>query len=114
MIERFVPTKDSVRWEVEIRGAGAPWTTDIATRLKSAACRSAQVPRAPPELDRPQRLFWTAWSDPGPARRAGTIRSVFRPLGRPAVELQRRPGRAEPGGRADLATIVEPAADIGL
>ena len=50
VVERFTPTKDSVRWELEIRGQVAPWSTEILTQLTYPAT--------------PQTLFWTAWSDP--------------------------------------------------
>ena len=48
--ERFTPTKDGVRWETEIAGDGAAWTTAIITRF---TCRKPQGLR-----------FWTGWSDP--------------------------------------------------
>ncbi|HEX3627902.1 MAG TPA: hypothetical protein VH280_21030 [Verrucomicrobiae bacterium] len=51
VIDQFTPTKDSVRWEVEIRSDNAPWSTAIDTSLKYAATA--------------QTRFWTAWSDPG-------------------------------------------------
>jgi hypothetical protein len=50
LVERFRPTPDSVRWEVEIRGHGAPWTTGIEARLWWPA--------------RDTTRFWTAWGDP--------------------------------------------------
>jgi len=50
VIERFTPTQDSVRWEVEMTGEGEPWTTTIITRL---ACPNPKGLR-----------WWTAWSDP--------------------------------------------------
>jgi CubicO group peptidase (beta-lactamase class C family) len=48
--ERFRPTKDSIRWEVEIVSDNEPWSTAISTRLKHQAT--------------PEMRFWTAWSDP--------------------------------------------------
>ena len=48
--ERFVPKKDSVRWEIEISGGGRPWTTSIETWLRCPV--------------KPGTRFWTAWSDP--------------------------------------------------
>jgi hypothetical protein len=48
--ERYVPTADSVRWEIEIRGSGPPWTAAITTRLTYP--------------DAPSRALWTAWADP--------------------------------------------------
>ena len=52
VVERFVPCKDSIRWEVEVRGTKEPWSTPIETRLHwPEPARSA---------------FWTAWGDPRP------------------------------------------------
>ena len=48
--ERFMPTTDSIRWEVEIRSDNAPWSTAIETSLNYPATE--------------QTRFWTAWSDP--------------------------------------------------
>lgn len=55
--ERFLPRPASLRWEVEIRGTGQPWSTPIETRL-------AYPLKAAPAL------FWTAWSDPQMGRAA--------------------------------------------
>jgi hypothetical protein len=52
VIERVSPTKGSVRWELEIRGEGEPWSTPIETRLS--------FPQDQPSS------FWTAWGDPRP------------------------------------------------
>lgn len=49
VVERFSPGRDSIRWEVEIRG-NKPFSTPITTRF-----------RVPEQL---RHLFWTAWSDP--------------------------------------------------
>ncbi len=48
--ECYVPTKDSVRWELELRAPGAPFTAAILTRL------------AYPDV--PGRAWWSAWGDP--------------------------------------------------
>jgi hypothetical protein len=48
--ESYAPTKDSVRWELELRAPGAPFTSAIMTRLS--------YPEAP------GRAWWTAWGDP--------------------------------------------------
>ena len=49
MVERFIPTKDPVRWEIDLDGQGPPWTTAIQTRLRFAK----------PEA----KKFWTTWGD---------------------------------------------------
>ncbi|MCC6727930.1 MAG: NPCBM/NEW2 domain-containing protein [Chthonomonadales bacterium] len=55
--ERFLSTRSSVRWEVEVRGAGRPWSTPIETALRWPDAAKAR--------------FWTAWADPRPARAPG-------------------------------------------
>ena len=45
--DRFTPTKDSIRWEVEITSDDAPWSTAIETRLNYPAT--------------PESRFWTTW-----------------------------------------------------
>ena len=60
VVERFTPTASSIRWELEIVGAGAPWSTAIQTRLAWPKAAAAK--------------FWTAcdhtpgndkqWKDP--------------------------------------------------
>lgn len=48
--DRFAPTTNSIRWDVDIYGAGRPWSTDIINGLKWPVSNNAR--------------FWTAWSDP--------------------------------------------------
>jgi hypothetical protein len=50
VVDRFMPTKSSIRWEVEIVGSGDPWTTPIETQL---SC-----------LNPTKLSFWTAWDGP--------------------------------------------------
>jgi hypothetical protein len=49
-VDRFSPTGDSVRWEIEIVSDGSPWTTEIVTELQYPATAATR--------------FWTAWADP--------------------------------------------------
>ena len=50
VVDKFIPTKSSIRWEVEIVGSGTPWSTPIETQLSWL---------------NPSRLsFWTAWDSP--------------------------------------------------
>ena len=48
--DRFTPTRDSIRWEVEIKSESSPWSTAIQTSLNYPATEKTR--------------FWTAWSDP--------------------------------------------------
>jgi hypothetical protein len=52
LIERFRPTPDSIRWEIEIHGDGAPWSVPIETRLVWPDPASAKT--------------WTSWGDSRP------------------------------------------------
>jgi len=56
LIDEFQPAKESVRWDIQLKGAGSPWSTAIETRL--------QIP------DAERVKFWTAWGDPRPAHDA--------------------------------------------
>lgn len=49
LTEKFIPSKEGIHCEIEIRGSGAPWTTAIKTNINYAATKSSR--------------FWTAWSD---------------------------------------------------
>jgi len=107
VVDRFLPTDDSVRWEIEIVSDGEPWTTPITTEVNYPAT--------------PATRFWTAWSDPVWTENTDTDKHtgqwtyplVFEPL---------RDTWWTYGGRntsADhivlpLATIAEPADDFGL
>ena len=66
LTERFLPAKDSVRWEIEIRGAAEPWSTGIETRLHWPVSNSTR--------------FWTAWEDPEQKRDVWRDPLVLRPL----------------------------------
>ena len=50
VVDRFIPAKSSIRWEVEILGAGDPWSTAIETQLAWLNPSNAR--------------FWTAWDGP--------------------------------------------------
>jgi hypothetical protein len=52
VVERFSPGRASIRWEVEIRGEGSPWTAPIHTVLRYPVTPLTKV--------------WAAWSDPVP------------------------------------------------
>jgi hypothetical protein len=98
LVERFLPGKESIRWEIEIRGQGGPWTTDIATRLQYPDAQNA--------------CFWTAWSDPD-QHGGWQDPLVFRPFADRLWNYNGGPG--EPNLVAvPLVTIVEPAGDLGL
>ncbi|MBN1553276.1 MAG: hypothetical protein JXA11_00910 [Phycisphaerae bacterium] len=49
LTERFTPTETSIRWEIEIQGLAAPWSTAVCTRLTWPDANNAK--------------FWTTWGD---------------------------------------------------
>ncbi|HTZ48278.1 MAG TPA: hypothetical protein VMH20_11840 [Verrucomicrobiae bacterium] len=55
VVERFTPAGSSIRWDLEIAGAGAPWSTAIQTRMAWPKVAAAK--------------FWTA-CDRGPGKDA--------------------------------------------
>jgi len=73
LIERFLPAGETIRWEIEILGAGKPWTTKIQSGIRWPATRTSS--------------FWAPWSDPRIGRKesssAGT--SVQKQLSTPEL-----------------------------
>ncbi len=53
VLERFTPTKDSIRWEMELVADGEPWTAPLVMRLQFPAAAETR--------------FWTAWMHDGMA-----------------------------------------------
>lgn len=102
--ERFMPTKDSIRWEVEIHSDNAPWSTAIDTSLNYPATQ--------------QTRFWTAWSDP--ERQANGWRDplVMKPFTNADWTYSISSGySAQQQGNficMPLLTFAEPAADTGI
>ena len=50
VLDRYIPEKDSIRWEVEVIGDGAPWTTPVRSSVTFAVA--------------PGIKHWTAWGKP--------------------------------------------------
>ena len=50
LVEQFKPTATSIRWEIEIKDAGEPWSTPIQTRLQYPVTGDTRL--------------WAAWADP--------------------------------------------------
>jgi hypothetical protein len=99
LVERFRPTADSVRWEIELKADGPPWSTAIGTQLHRPAT--------------PQSRFWTAWSDP--EQRDDGWRDPLE-MRRPADRVWSYQGEWVAGDNIaiPLATTAETAADAGL
>ncbi len=75
LIERFLPAGGSISWEVEIKGAGEPWTTQIRSEIRWPVNEDSR--------------FWAPWSDPRLGRKesspAGT--PVQQQLSTPALDF---------------------------
>lgn len=102
--ERFMPAKDSIRWEVDIRSDDAPWSTAIETSLIYAATD--------------QTRFWTAWSDPEHSTNGWHDPLVMKPFTN-AVRTYSNFGGYSAARQGDficipLLTIAEPGEDRGI
>ena len=120
LVERFAPTPDSIRWEIEIEGQGDSWSTAIETRL--------QFPKSN------TRKFWTTWGDTRPDEDVEPAwvsdlswQDPFVPTDFPnrkfwygaAYYRPERPRLGVPEPFRDvfcipLATVIDPKRDIGL
>ena len=99
LAERITPGNNSIHFELEITGHGAPWSAPIETVLNYPATAATR--------------FWTAWSDP--EHQTGAWRD---PLALRAFTnaVWTYGGRMTTAGYTalPLATIAEPAPDTGL
>jgi hypothetical protein len=110
VIERFVPTRSSIRWEVEILGNGAPWTTPISFRLRWPKPSDAR--------------FWAPWDDPEMTGAEWHDPLVAKPfankmmwLGAPPVGPDPQVALVYSGGDClsiPMATVLLQSADLGL
>jgi hypothetical protein len=109
--ERFRPTADSIRWEIEVESADPAWSTGIKTWLDW------------PETTQPTR-YWTVWDDA--EQRHDTWRDplIPQPLATRRLWYGAAPWNGEEriGGVYNLAarfsvpllTVLEPKSDLGL
>jgi hypothetical protein len=108
LVERFLPTSDSVRWEIEIQGEDAPWATPIETRLKWHTAKSAK--------------FWTSWGDDFSGKIVGAKDSSGKGWCDPTVprafrEMDLSYGahlRSASGFSVPIATVIDEASDAGM
>jgi hypothetical protein len=103
VVERFLPAPESIRWEVDIRGAAGPWTTKITTALQYPATKESR--------------FWTAWSDPDHRSDGWRDPLVARPFGSTAWTYANMSNGMPVEGDficMPLAIALEPEADSAL
>ncbi|MDD2763358.1 MAG: hypothetical protein PHE83_05220 [Opitutaceae bacterium] len=88
LVERFLPTSSSVRWEVEVRGEAfccpAEWSAPIETRLVYPAAAT-------------KALIWATWSDPRMGLASTEPAGAEAKPAAPADRLVPNPGAAEAG-----------------
>ncbi|MDP4249230.1 MAG: hypothetical protein Q8918_03865 [Bacteroidota bacterium] len=68
VMEKFIPTASSIRWELEIEGQGKPWSSRINTQFDYPAT--------------PQTRFWAAWGAPpySPSSVGKALAETLRPF----------------------------------
>ena len=100
--DRFLPTKDSIRWEVEVAGDGAPWSTAIETCLNYKSTGATR--------------FWTAWSDPEHRDDGWRDPLVVRPMTDSAWPYSNLTGGPGQGSYISLplVSLLEPESDTGV
>ncbi|MHB1000086.1 MAG: NPCBM/NEW2 domain-containing protein [Armatimonadota bacterium] len=101
LIQRFTPAKTSIRLDIEIQGAGEPWTVPIETQI---TC---------PEPSK--SLFWTTWDDP---RKTIVYDWADPMIPQPFTDLSLTYGGTEPlrykSFCIPIATVIEPDRDAGI
>lgn len=104
LIERFTPTRSSIRYELEIQGQGDPWSVPIITGLRWPATKAAR--------------FWTAWSDPEISGIGWNDPLVVLPFAVKTVWIGAPPGGGYYAGGdtapIPIASILIPGSDTGL
>ncbi len=108
LIERFLPSKNSIRWEIEIQGKGDPWSTGIETRLGWPAAKTTR--------------FWTAWDDPEQKHDVWRDPLVLRPLANKRLYYGAPPWQGQGPGYnpspglfvVPLVMVAEPKRDVAL
>jgi hypothetical protein len=108
LVEWFLPTPNSVRWEIEIQGENEPWATSVETRLKWPEAMSAK--------------FWTSWGDDNSGKIVESMNSSGKGWSDPTVpqafqEMDLPYGGyffSAPGFSVPIGTIIDEANDVGV
>jgi hypothetical protein len=99
VIQRFSPWKMSIRWTVEIRGDGSPWTAPLSTRLYWPATSATR--------------FWTPWGDPDGSTDRWQDPLETRPFADRSLTFGGS-GNAANAFAIPLATALEPKSGVAL
>ena len=91
--DTFTPTANSLRWEIEILGEGAPWSAPIVTTMYLASAEPSR--------------FWTAWYDP--EQKTDKWRDPLTPIPMHSMHLTYGDSFALP-----IATFVDPKRALSL
>lgn len=97
LVETLYPTKNSIRWTLEIKGEGAPWSTDVQTHIAWPVG--------------PRTKFWMAWS------KEGTWADPLLPTPFDTLRLTYGSSSSvkfKQGFSLPVATIIEPGDDRGI
>jgi len=105
LTERFTPTENSVRWEVQVISHDKPWTTAISTRLNYPATDESR--------------FWTSWGDPDDKADVWQDPLVWRPFADRSWSYQfshfsQVLGKAPVWFCIPLATMADPKDNVAL
>ena len=105
VIDRFVPSKNSIRWVVEITSADKPWHTPITTEFRYSATTNSR--------------FWSTWGHPDNHPSAWADPLEWQPFANRARVYQ-FPDYTQMGSTAKsslsipMFTVAEPAQDTAL
>jgi hypothetical protein len=101
--DRFIPTSNSIRWEIDITGGDAPWNAEILTELCQAATSATR--------------FWTAWSSPEQQTEAWCDPRVLMPFSDSKWSYSNLQFMSPTKGNfiaIPLLTVADPATDTGV
>ena len=105
VVDRFTPTGNSIRWEVEITSKDKPWSTPVLTEFRYAAT--------------PESRFWTTWGHPDNDPKAWADPLAWQPFADRTWGYQ-FPDYTQMGSTAKrclsipMFTVAEPGKDVAL
>lgn len=110
LTERFLPMATSIRWEIEVLGSGAPWSTKIETQLAWLDGLSAQLWTA---WGQPPQSEAEHWNDPLIFHKFSNIRLVYGGIAR-ALDFKANETAANNGFSIPIVTVADLDREIAL